>query len=140
MNQVQAFRENTRRLEMNLSNINKTGCCSVSEAQCFALVEIGRNPMISVKELAKILGVDKSGTSRNVEELVQKGFVERTPSKEDRRFVVLELTDNGKERFRKTESDMNDKFGEILNRIPEDKRDSVIEALRLYNEAFGKSE
>ncbi len=138
MKQVKLFRENTRILEMNLSNINRTDCCccGVSDTQCFVLVEIGRNANISVKELAHILKLDKSGISRTVEELVQKGFVERQPSKEDRRYVVLNLTEKGTERFNKIEKDMNQKFKTILERIPEEKRDQVIEALQLYNAAF----
>ncbi|MDO4189900.1 MAG: MarR family winged helix-turn-helix transcriptional regulator, partial [Lachnospiraceae bacterium] len=58
------------------------------------------------------------------------------PSKEDRRYVVLNLTDKGNERFNKIEQDMDQKFKTILDKIPDDKRSQVIESLRLYNEAF----
>lgn len=116
MDQVKLFRENTRRLEMNLGNINKSDCCccGISDTQCFILVEIGRKPDISVKELAGILRLDKSGISRMVEELVQKEFVERKPSKEDRRYVVLNLTVKGSERFNQIENNMNIKFKVFL--------------------------
>jgi DNA-binding MarR family transcriptional regulator len=142
MNQAKLLRENTRILECHLGNINKTDscCCGISEPECFVLVEIGRKPNISVKELAEILRLDKSGVSRTVEELVQKDYVERKPSTEDRRFVVLNLTLKGKERFEKIENDMNRKFKEILDKIPVDKREQVIEALELYNAACGKLE
>lgn len=138
MEQVKQFRESTRRLEMNLAEINRTDCCccGISDTQCFVLVEIGRKANISVKELAEKLRLDKSGISRTVEDLVQKGFVERKPSIEDRRYVVLNLTDKGAERFNKIESDMDKNFKVILDRIPEDKRDQVIESLQLYNAAF----
>lgn len=138
MNQVKLFRENTRNLEMNLSSINRTDCCccQVTDTQCFVLVEIGRKANISVKELSKILKLDKSGISRTVEELVQKGFVERKPSKEDRRFAVLNLTKEGTDRFNKIENDMNQRFKAILDKIPEEKRKQVIEALQIYNAAF----
>lgn len=140
MNQAKLLRENTRILECHLGNINKTDscCCGISEPECFVLVEIGRKPNISVKELAEILRLDKSGVSRTVEELVQKDYVERKPSTEDRRFVVLNLTLKGKERFEKIENDMNRKFKEILDKIPVDKREQVIEALELYNVACGE--
>ena len=142
MNQVKLLRENTRILECHLGNINKTDscCCGISEPECFVLVEIGRKPNISVKELAEILRLDKSGVSRTVEELVQKDYVERKPSTEDRRFVVLNLTLKGKERFEKIENDMNRKFKEILDKIPVDKREQVIETLELYNVACGELE
>lgn len=142
MNQAKLLRENTRILECHLGNINKTDscCCGISEPECFVLVEIGRKPNISVKELAEILRLDKSGVSRTVEELVQKDYVERKPSTEDRRFVVLNLTLKGKERFEKIENDMNRKFKEILDKIPVDKREQVIGALELYNVACGELE
>lgn len=137
MDKVKMFREYTRQLECHLGNINQSDCCccGVSTAQCFILVEIGRKPEISVKELAKILHIDKSSVSRSVEELVQKGFVERRSSKEDRRYVILTLLPKGKERFEKIESDMYMKFKEVLEQIPKEKQEQVIEALRLYNEA-----
>ena len=142
MDQVKLFRENTRRLEMNLGNINKSDCCccGISDTQCFILVEIGRKPDISVKELDGILRLDKSGISRMVEELVKKEFVERKPSKEDRRYVVLNLTVKGSERFNQIENNMNIKFKSILDRIPEEKRNQVIEALELYNVACEANE
>ena len=142
MNQAKQLREKTRILECHLGNINKTDscCCGISESECFVLVEIGRKPNISVKELAEILRLDKSGVSRTVEELVQKDYVERKPSTEDRRFVVLNLTLKGKERFEKIENGMNRKFKEILDKIPVDKREQVIEALELYNVACGELE
>jgi DNA-binding MarR family transcriptional regulator len=134
MDEIKRFRENTRILKCHLGNINMTGCCcGISEAQCFVLIEIGRKSNISVKELAEILRLDKSGISRTVEELVQKNYVERKPAEDDRRFVVLNLTQNGKEHFERIEKDMNQKFKQILDKIPTDKRAQVIEALELYN-------
>ena len=142
MDLVKRFREYTRQLECHLGNMNQSDCCccGVSTTQCFIIVEIGRKPGISVKELAEILRVDKSGVSRSVEELVQKGFVERNPSKEDRRYVILNLLPKGQARFEKIENDMYIKFKEVLEQIPEEKREQVVEALRLYNEACTKVE
>ena len=137
MDLVKQFREYTRQLECHLGNMNQSDCCccGVSTAQCFILVEIGRKPGISVKELAEILHMDKSGISRAVEELVQNGFVERNPAKEDRRDVELRLLQKGQERFEKIEHDMYFKFKEVWERIPAEKQEQVLEALRLYNDA-----
>lgn len=137
MDAVRQFREYTRQLEFHLGNMNQADCCccGVSQTQCFLIVEIGRAPGISVKELAEILRTDKSAISRSVEELVQNGLVERTPSKEDRRYVELRLLPKGQERFEKIEHDMYLKFKEVWDRIPEEKREQVLEALNLYHEA-----
>ncbi len=142
MDRAKLFREYTRELECHLTNLNQSDCCqcSINESQCFLVVEIGRKPGICVKELAEILRIDKSGISRGVEELVQKGFVNREPSKEDRRCVVLSLTEKGQTRFEKIENDMYLKFQEVLSNIAEDKQQQVLDALKLYNEACRKAE
>lgn len=142
MDSIKQFREYTRQLECHLGYMNQADCCccGVSQTQCFLIVEIGRKPGISVKELAEILRTDKSSISRSVEELVQKGFVERKPSKEDRRYVELTLLQKGQERFEKIEHDMYLKFKKVWDKIPTEKQDQVLDALKLYNEACLETE
>ena len=142
MDKVQQFREYTRELECHLDNINHADCCqcTVSKAECFLIVEIGRKPGICIKELAEVLKIDKSGVSRSVEELVKKGFVTREPSKTDRRSVILLLTDSGRARFEKIEKDMYIEFKKVFDMIDKSDRNKVLEALRIYNEACKKAE
>lgn len=142
MSRVKQLREYTRELECHLANMNQSDCCQcgVNTNQCFLLVEIGRKPGTCAKELVEILRMDKSSISRGVEELVQKGYVSREPSREDRRSVVLSLTASGRERFERIEQNMNVKFRKVLSGIEPEKQEQVLEALRLYNEACRKAE
>ena len=142
MNKVKLFREYTRELERNLENMNQSDCCqcNVNTLQCFLVVEIGRQPGICIKDLAQSLKLDKSGISRAIEELVQKGFVLREPSKKDRRCVILTLTKDGETRFNQIENDMDKKFKEVFSYIDKERQDMVLEALQLYNDAFKKAE
>ena len=142
MDKVKLFRESTRELERNLEKLNSSDCCqcNVNTSQCFLVVEIGRKPGICVKELAELLKMDKSAVSRSVEELVQKGYVLRAPSKRDSRSVVLNLTDEGMARFSTIEKDMNMKFKRVFSMIPKEKQSQVLEALNIYNDAIKKSE
>ncbi|MBR2401229.1 MAG: winged helix-turn-helix transcriptional regulator [Lachnospiraceae bacterium] len=137
MDLIKQFREYSRLLNYHFGNIDNADCCcgEINKSQCFMIVEIGRKPGISVKELAEIMRVDKSGISRLVEDLVQKEYVERKPAVTDRRFVTLNLLPKGQERFEKIEHDMYDRFERILEQIPVDKRMQVIESLKIYNEA-----
>ena len=134
MDQVKQFREYTRELECHLAALNRSDCCQcgINESQCFLIIEIGRKPGISVKQLAEAVGLDKSDISRGVEELVQKDYVNREPSKADRRCVVLTLTEKGQARF--------EKFRNVLSNIEADQREQVLEALKIYNEACRKVE
>lgn len=142
MDLVKQFRENTRQLECHLGNINSADCCccGINKTQCFLIVEIGRKPGISVKELAEIVRIDKSGVSRLVEDLVKNEYVTRQPAETDRRFVTLNLLPKGQERFEKIENDMYYKFKEVLEQIPEDKRMQVVESLKIYSDACRRVE
>ncbi len=132
------FREEIRRLEIKtgLLNDSEMSCCKVTLAQCHAVVEIGRAGSISLAELAGILNLDSSTISRTVNNLVNSGYVIRELDPKDRRYVTIELTESGKTVFMEIESAMERKFSDILKRIPEDKRDQVLESLELLNEAF----
>ena len=142
MDLVKQFREYTRQLECYLGNINNAECCcgDINKTQCFLIVEIGRRPDISVKELAEIVRIDKSGVSRLIEDLVKKEYVQRQPAATDRRYVTLNLLSKGQKRFEKIERDMYEKFKKVMEQIPEDKRIQVIESLKLYNDACRMAE
>lgn len=137
MDQVKIFREYTRQLEFQLERINKVDCCccGISTTQCFIMVEVGRHPGISIKELAAILHTDKSTVSRAIEDLVRKEYVERKSAENDRRWVTLHLLQKGQAHFEKIERDMNLKFREILKNIPHEKQKMVLEALQIYTAA-----
>jgi DNA-binding MarR family transcriptional regulator len=51
----------------------------------------------SVSELAEIKQISRPAISQAVEVLVEKGLITRKQSKGDRRYVELELTDQGKD-------------------------------------------
>lgn len=51
----------------------------------------------SVSELAEAKGISRPAISQAVELLVNRGLVSRRQNPEDRRFVQLELTENGEE-------------------------------------------
>ncbi|PHU34431.1 MarR family winged helix-turn-helix transcriptional regulator [Pseudobutyrivibrio ruminis] len=141
MSYSKKFREQVRQLEFLLDSVDAEDCCccSVNKQQCFALVEIGRAPGISVKDLADRLHTDKSAVSRTVDDLVKKDFVVRKPSETDRRYVELTLAEMGSERFEKIEKSMDDKFADVFSNIPKDKQKQVLESLELINAAFGAS-
>jgi DNA-binding MarR family transcriptional regulator len=60
-----------------------------------ALHFIARNPGITVAALLGILKITKQSLSRVLNDLLDKGFVERRPAPQDRRMRQLRLTDKG---------------------------------------------
>jgi len=131
------FREQIRLLERKLGLLSKEkGCCSISLSQCHALVEIGRNPNVMLKELAETLTLDISTTSRCVDNLVKKELVQRLTSSNDRRCIEIALTEKGLHLFYKIEEEMNKKFTEVFSHIPMEERESVIKSLNTILTSF----
>lgn len=127
------LREHIRTLERKLGILNESemACCQVTLAQCHAIVEIGRAETLALNELAERMGVDSSTMSRTVQQLVAVGKVLREPGQEDRRKVVIRLTDEGAREFRSIETAMDSEFRSVMNAIPAEKRAQVLESLSL---------
>ena len=133
------LRELLRVLVRHLGLLEKSeaGCCGITLSQCHAQVEIGRRGSMNLNDLADLMEVDKSTMSRTINALVEAGMVTRALDNIDRRYVVIQLTQDGQRFFENTETSMERYYQTILNRIPADKRDGVIESLTLLTSAIG---
>lgn len=135
------LRELIRLLVRHLGMLDKleAGCCGVSIGQCHAIVEIGRAGEISLNELAELLNLDNSTMSRTVNGLVEQGYVFREADAEDRRYIKIRLTEKGMESFNAIETGMESYFGGVLDAIPEEKQQQVLESMRLLDEAVKRN-
>lgn len=127
------LRELLRILVRNLGILEKSdvSCCGVTIAQCHAIVEIGRIKKISLIELADLLGLDKSTMSRTINNLVEAGLVKRDIDAENRRYISIQLTDQGIDVFESIENSMYRYYSDIFKSIPEDKRNQVLDSLEI---------
>lgn len=127
------LRELLRILIRNLDVLEKgeSSCCGITVAQCHAVVEIGRAGEISLNALADLLVLDKSTMSRTINNLVDSGLVIRELHAEDRRYVSIRLTEDGRKAFEDIETSMKKYYENIFLSIPEGKRGQVIESLEL---------
>ena len=131
------LRELIRILVRDLGILEKSdaSCSGISLAQCHAIVEIGRKEKISLVDLSGLLGLDKSTMSRTINNLVESDFVLRESDMENRRYVIIQLTEKGKRVFKDIEDSMETYYRDIFNAIPESKRYQVLESLALLKEA-----
>ncbi len=131
------LRELLRILIRNLDVLEKgeSSCCGITVAQCHAIVEIGRAGELSLNALADLLVLDKSTMSRTINNLVDSGLVIRELHAEDRRYVSIRLTEDGRKAFEDVETSMKQYYEKIFLSIPEGKRDQVIESLELVVQA-----
>lgn len=75
---------------------DKICCYDVSVTQCYALEVLAERGAQRSQALAEALKLDKSTTTRVVDALVRKGYVERRPDKKDARAVSLQVTRSGR--------------------------------------------
>ncbi len=85
----------------------------VGSTQAKFLRHIGRHARISQADLARATVTDPALTGRALETLVERGWVKRTRSEEDRRQYVLELSAAG-ERARKRVDEGREQIGEKI--------------------------
>lgn len=133
-NDSKKFREQIRLLERKLGLLskgnNRSFCCSkVTLSQCHALVEIGRVKTISLKDLADILSLDTSTTSRTVDTLVKKSYAQRNNDPNDRRSIQIKLTDSGQKLYQDIENKMNNDFSTCFEKIPPNERENVLHSM-----------
>ncbi len=81
-------------------------CYDVSTTQAHALGALAREGPLTLNDLAAALYLDKSTTSRVVDALERKGYVQRKPHPEDRRALLLEATARGKDLQTRIEQDV----------------------------------
>lgn len=114
----------------------KTFCYDCTYAQCHVIWETAQEQRTSVNELAARLSISKSAVSRTVEDLVSKGYLLRTPNPNDRRYVDIALTEKGNNVFKEIELNSRHYFEAILETIPVEKHDCVIEGIQIFSKAL----
>jgi MarR family transcriptional regulator, organic hydroperoxide resistance regulator len=82
-----------------------------------------------VTDVAEFLGVTNAAASRAIERLVQRGLVNRTISREDRRAVDLSLTPQSRELLERFTETRNTELLKLLADYPEDKLKRLTELL-----------
>ncbi|KXG76155.1 MarR family winged helix-turn-helix transcriptional regulator [Thermotalea metallivorans] len=140
-NHAQQLRELVKVLIRSLGILEKdeASCCGITLGQCHALVEVGKAKTISLNELAELLNLDSSTMSRTVNNLVNANLLERKMDESDRRYIQIQLTEEGKKIFQTIEESMEAYFHGVLQAIDESKRDQVMESLRLLIDAIKKN-
>jgi|SRR5690625_5278620 len=115
-------------------------CCGITSIESHILYEIKRAHHLSLNELAERLDLDNSTISRHIHRLVEKNLVQRQPDPKDRRYVTLNLTDEGATLEKGINEMMIMWVDDIFSYLPKSKIQSMSSELRLLTEAMSKSE
>ena len=105
-------------------------CYDISVTQCYALeVLVERGPSRS-QSLAEVLRLDKSTTTRVIDALVRKGYVERSTDPEDARAVSLKVTREGRKLYEKINGELIAQQIEVLRDLDPEIRAGATEIVK----------
>ncbi|MDH5805721.1 MAG: MarR family transcriptional regulator [Gemmatimonadota bacterium] len=110
-------------------------CYDVSITQCHALDVLTENEAMSVNDLAAHLYLDKSTTSRVVDALERKGYVERKTAQHDARARTLHMTEAGATLQDKIKQDILREEATLAEGFDQETRASLIALLQRLTEA-----
>ena len=92
----------------------------VTFAQLRILFYICRQPGVDIRGLAEELGISASAVSQQVDRLVGRELLHRADNPEDRRRVVLALTERGQELTEEVARASQDRIAVLLSRLSKD--------------------
>ena len=84
----------------------------------------------TASELAEILPMDVPAISRVVSKLVEKGILERRRPREDRRIVLLKLTNGGVDLGLELHEKMHSYEGKLIEGVPEEEVEGLRSTIR----------
>lgn len=98
----------------------------VSKREFTLLVTLGKTGAMIMREVASLLGIPMSTATGTIDKLIDKGYVVRKNSMEDRRLILIRLSDEGQAIYQMLQDRMS-QFGKHILRAfsPEDQLNFV---------------
>jgi DNA-binding MarR family transcriptional regulator len=124
------------RLHLQAQRASVACCNGMTLSQCFILTELGRGGPITLADLGRRLGLDKSWMSRAVDSMVRQGLLKKSPGQDDRRTILVSLSAGGKKRYAELNQILDSQAERVLSRISKNNQPSVNKALQLLREAL----
>lgn len=111
---------------------------SLTLPQFRALVVLASRGPLRLTHFAEHLAVNPSTAMRMAERLVAAGMIDRAPNPENRRESILALTGTGRRVVEQVTDRRRDEIAAIVQRMPADHRDRLVEALEAFSTAGGE--
>jgi len=107
--------------------------------QCYTLIELLKNQQLSMNDLSEKMNLNNSTMTRVLDNLVRDKLVKRDKSEEDRRIVIVTLTEEGIEAAEKLNEALIEYYRKIIANIPEGEVENILGSIGLLLNAFSKA-
>lgn len=109
--------------------LNGECCDNLTMPEFIALDKISKTDYCPVQEIGQILGFTKSGATRIVNRLANKGYVRKMTSSEDARICCVVITVEGEKVIRNTDAIYKEKLKLLFSKLTESQRYQAEELL-----------
>lgn len=124
------------RLFTELQQLN-FACCDVnSVTQCAVLTSLSREGDQTLTALTRTLNLDKAWLSRTTDNMVEDGLLVKAPHPNDRRALLLHLTDAGQQAAAALDEQLNAQAARVLGRLPAEDQAQTVRLLGALKEAL----
>jgi DNA-binding MarR family transcriptional regulator len=110
----------------------------VTSSQGGTLLSLPLNKTLKMNELSNAMSVDSSTMTRMVDQLVEKGLVQRKADDKDRRLVQIGLTAAGQKLNQELAAALEKFYQDSLDQIPEIERSAILQSLETVSLAMSK--
>lgn len=114
----------------------RDGSLSASEAYAVDVIYLLRGP--TVKQFADCIGISQPNATYKVNNLIQKGYVLKVPSKEDRREAYLHVTDKFMRYCRESDSALTRAMRTLKGKFSMEELRSFVRVMQTFNELISK--
>jgi len=140
LNSVLEAREASRRLVRELDVVKeKIGLVGISYTQGHVALYLESKGLLTTAELADLLRLDKSTTSRHVTSMIRRGYVRYEKNESDKRVKPIALTPKGAALVKKVHKNANAQVGAALELLGDDECATAIEGMKLYARALQRA-
>lgn len=105
-------------------------------SQAYCLIELLKHELLTMQNLSEKMKLNSSTMTRIVDKLVRDGYITRIKSLEDKRIVLVKLTENGVIAATKIDARITAYYENITRHLPKGRIDEVLEAVSLLMDAF----
>ena len=119
---------------------HEKACFGVTLSQHYVIATLDRRKTLTMNALSQETGQAISTLTRIVDILVRDKLVARKPSEEDRRKVLVELTEKGNKLAKELRKCSETFWTHVMKTIPDEKKKQIIESLQLLDNALDNTD
>ncbi|MBI2870472.1 MAG: MarR family transcriptional regulator [Candidatus Omnitrophica bacterium] len=110
---------------------DKRSSLKVTNSQAQTLLSFAAQEKLTMNQLSQRMGLSTSTMTRNIDNLAQRGLVERVRDATDRRLVFVRPTARGRELVEDIIQSQRAHFAQVMNSIPVDRRGEIQSSLEI---------